>query len=235
VTGLPIPRYSEFVVEGEIPPVSAQAIKEGPFGEFGGYYSSEDLPKPIINAKSIYFREDPIIIGCPPFRGVKHDGALPFDEAVLFYWIHKIGFSDVKKIGKMGPFLIVSMIPRYPGHVRRIADFVMSGVGMRPPKFVLIVDEDIDPKNQKDVLWALSSRVDTEESIYLTKNRLGGLTDPRIPPNKKASGDITSSSMIIDATRPWAWRKQFPKPSDFSDELIEEYRHKWEFLDHRER
>jgi 4-hydroxy-3-polyprenylbenzoate decarboxylase len=103
----------------------------------------------------------------------------------------------------------------------------MTGVGARPPKYVVIVDQDIDPNSQRDVMWALSSRVDAEESVYLVKDRWGSPTDPRIPPEKKRVGDITASSLIFDATIPLSWKDEFPKPTAFSKPVLDEYRKKW--------
>lgn len=227
ITDLPIPKDSELVIEGEIPPLHVESRAEGPFGEFGGYYSVEERPQPVIRVKAVYYRENPIIDGRPPFRGIRHDGPLPFAEAILLLTLRRLGYRDVKKVRRMGPFLVVSMKKRYAGHARSVADLIMSGIGMRPPRYLVLVDEDIDPRNDEDVMWALSSRVDPAESVYLVKNRQGSLTDPRIPPSKKVVGDITSSSLIIDATRPWAWRERFPKASEFQPGVLEKFKEKW--------
>ena len=222
ITGLPIPANSEIAIEGEIPPPSVESAIEGPFGEFGGYYSVESKPQPVIKVKGVYYRNDPIVLGSPPFKGVSHNGLLPIPDAILLLELRRLGFPDVKKVGRAGPFLVVSMKTRYAGHSRRVADFIVSGVGMRPPKCILIVDDDIDITNKEEVFWAFQTRVDADESVYLVKNRWGAPTDPRIPPNKKESGDITASSLIFDATRPWAWRDRFPKTSDFPEDIMSE-------------
>lgn len=226
-TGLPMPSNSEIILEGEIPPPAVASRVEGPFGESVGYYSLESKPQPIIRVKSVYYRTNPIIDGRPPYRGLAHDGTLPFTEAILMQSLRKMGLHDVRGVGRVGPFVVVSMSPKYPGHARRVADFVMTGVGTRPPKYVVIVDEDIDPNNQRDVMWALSSRVDAEESVYLVKDRWGSPTDPRIPPEKKRVGDITASSLIFDATIPISWKEDFPKPTAFSKPVLDKYREKW--------
>ncbi len=227
ITGLPIPNNSEIILEGDIPPLSEASVVEGPFGESVGYYSFESKPQPVIRVKAVYHRNDPIIDGRPPFRGLAHDGSLPFGDAILLQSLRKMGFSDIKKIGRIGPFLVISMTPRYPGHARRVADFAMSGIAGRPPKYIVIVDDDIDPTSQRDVMWALSSRVDAEESVYLVKDRWGSPTDPRIPPEKKRSGDITAGSLIFDATIPISWKSEFPKPTAFAKSALEAYRKKW--------
>src|SRR5438034_4824418 len=65
-TGLPIPAYSEIVVEGEALP--DQKLPEGPFGEWTGYYASSVRPEPLIKVKRLYHRSNPIILGAPPTR-----------------------------------------------------------------------------------------------------------------------------------------------------------------------
>jgi UbiD family decarboxylase len=230
LTDLPIPADSEVVVEGEIPPLDIESRLEGPFGEFGGYYSFEEKPQAVIKVRGVYFRDDPIIDGRPPYRGVRHDGPLPFNLAILLNTVRRLGHSDVIKVGRVGCFLVVSLKVRYAGQVRQIADLIMSGIGMRPPKYLVIVDDDIDPNNFDDVMWAIASRVDPEESIYLVKNRWTSPTDPRVPPWKRATGDLTSSSIIIDATRPWSWRDKFPKPTEPSPQLFQKYCVKWRDL-----
>ena len=116
ITGLPIPKTAEIAIKGEIPPVSKESRNEGPFGEFGGYYSAESRPQPIVNVKAVYFREDPIAIGAPPFRGTKHDGFIPFADTFLFYGLQQVGLTGVRKISNVNPFLVFSMKPRYPRH-----------------------------------------------------------------------------------------------------------------------
>ncbi len=136
VTRLPIPANAEIAIEGEIPPPSVESAIEGPFGEFGGYYSSESKPQPIIKVKAVYYRNDPIALGSPPFKGVSHSGLLPIPDAILLLELQRLGYPEVKKLGRAGPFLVVSMKTRYSGHARRVADFIVSGIGMRPPKYI---------------------------------------------------------------------------------------------------
>src|SRR3990170_4893706 len=65
-TGLPIPAWSEIVLEGESYP--GEMFPEGPFGEFTGYYSSGRNPHPCIKVKRLYYQSNPIILGAPPVR-----------------------------------------------------------------------------------------------------------------------------------------------------------------------
>src|SRR5438094_4899949 len=66
VTGLPIPAQAEIVIEGFVAPGSERV--EGPFGEWTGYYASDVRPEPVLDIKAVYYRNDPILLGCVPQR-----------------------------------------------------------------------------------------------------------------------------------------------------------------------
>ncbi|HLY66690.1 MAG TPA: UbiD family decarboxylase, partial [Chloroflexota bacterium] len=93
--------------------------------------------------------------------------------------------------------------------------------------YVVVVDDDIDPRNVDDVLWALWSRADPAESVDIIHNCLSTPLDPRVSPAKRAIGDFTSSRMVIDATRPYHWRDRFPKVNATSPELQSDMLQKW--------
>lgn len=226
-TGLPVPADAEIVIEGEIPPPSVASAAEGPFGEFGGYYSVESKPQPVVRVKAVYHRNDPVALGTPPLKGVPHNGTLPMPDAILLTELRRLGHGDGLRLGRMGPFIVVAMKTRYAGHSRRVADVIASGIGSRPPKYIVLVDDDVDITSREDVLWALQTRVDAEEAVYLVRNRWGSPTDPRIPPEKKEAGDITASSLIFDATMPFAWKAAFPKTTEFSKSMLADLDKKW--------
>jgi 3-polyprenyl-4-hydroxybenzoate decarboxylase len=75
---------------------------------------------------------------------------------------------------------------------------------------VVVVDDDIDPTNLQEVVWAMQTRVDPASDIQLIDGCWSTPLDPRMPPDKRASGDHTNSRAIFYAVRPWAWRDEFP-------------------------
>ena len=75
LTGLPVPATSEIVIEGEIPP--DQFHQEGPFGEWTGYYASGERDMPIINVKSINWRNGPHRDGLPAGQAAERQHVLP--------------------------------------------------------------------------------------------------------------------------------------------------------------
>jgi 4-hydroxy-3-polyprenylbenzoate decarboxylase len=66
VTGLPFPANAEIVLEGFVDPKKRR--REGPFGEWTGYYASDVRDEPVLDVKAIYYRNNPVILGCPPNR-----------------------------------------------------------------------------------------------------------------------------------------------------------------------
>jgi 4-hydroxy-3-polyprenylbenzoate decarboxylase len=90
-------------------------------------------------------------------------------------------------------------------------------------RFVVVVDEDIDPSNTFDVLWAIASRVDPEQSIEIFRRCWSGPLDPRVPLGKKGF----NSRAILDACRPYEWKDDFPKVVESSPSLREATLKKW--------
>ncbi|WP_206812851.1 UbiD family decarboxylase [Paradesulfitobacterium ferrireducens] len=236
VTGLPIPANAEIVLEGYAYP-NVQKM-EGPFGEWTGYYASGEREEPVIEVKAIYHRNHPIILGSPPNR--------PPDELVRYRSIvrsgllkeelEKAGVPDIvgawaHEVGGVRMFVAVSIKQRYPGHARQAGHIAaMCHVGAYAGKYVVVVDEDIDPSDLGAVIWAMSTRSDPAESIDIIKRAWSTPLDPRISPDQKAQGNHTNSRAVIDATRPWEWRNEFPRVNYPSPEITKLAREKFGYL-----
>ena len=125
--------------------------------------------------------------------------------------------------------VIVSLKQMYPGHVKQAA-LIAAGAYRGATfvgRFIIVVDDDIDPTNMTEVLWALGTRCDPKTQIDFLTNRLSMPSDPRLDPQQRKVGDLTCSTAIIDACRPWAWRDQFPKTTKTAPEVMEQVRQKW--------
>jgi len=217
-TGLPIPAYAEVAIEGEVLP--DQQRKEGPFGEWTGYYASGERLEPVLKVKSLMFRNDPIITGAPPFRPMAGADAGLIRAAFIWDYMEKAGVPDVRGVGcYQGRFMVVVAIKqRYPGHAKQAG--VIAGqcqTGAYLGRYVVVVDEDINVSDINDVLWALCTRVDPAQDIDIIRRCWSGPLDPIIPKGEKGF----SSRAIIDGCRPYEWIKDFPKVSGASLELRE--------------
>ncbi len=235
-TGLPFPARAELVIEGFVQPGNVKA--EGPFGEWTGYYASDVRDEPVLDIKAIYYRNNPIMLGCPPQR--------PPDElaryravtrsALLRENITKAGVPDVvaawaHETGTARLLLGISIKQRYPGHATQAGHIAaMCHVGAYTGRYVIVVDEDIDPSNLDELIWAMLTRSDPATSIDIIHNAWSTPLDPRIEPERKAKGDFTNSRAIIDACKPWYWRDQFPKVNMPSPELRRLSRQKFGYL-----
>jgi 4-hydroxy-3-polyprenylbenzoate decarboxylase len=235
LTGLPLPADSEIAIEGEVLPNDFMA--EGPFGEWTGYYASNQPAVPVIRVKAVYHRNDPILCGFPllkPSSGDNLHFAL-MRSATVWNALDETGVPDVQAVWAHpsgGRFLtVVSIKQRYPGHAKQaalVASQCRSGAYLG--RYVIVVDDDIDITNSEEVIWALCTRSDPARSIDILRRAWSGPLDPAIP--KEEVG--FSSRAIIEATRPFEWKDKFAKVSGASRELKDKVASNWRvFLDEK--
>ena len=94
-------------------------------------------------------------------------------------------------------------------------------------RYYVAVDEDIDPSNLTDVLWAMTTRCVPENQIDIVRSTLSARIDPIISPTKRAVGDLTCGRVLVDACKPWEWKEQFGKSMTYTPEYEREIRQKW--------
>jgi UbiD family decarboxylase len=229
VTGLPIPAYSEIVIEGESYP--DERVQEGPFGEFTGYYASDARPEPVIQVKRLYHRNNPIITGCPPARPPSEStfARAPLKSGGVWNTLERAGLRGIRgvcmhPVGATYFFTVVSIKQLFAGHVKQALMLAASVHGAAyMSRFVIAVDEDIDPFNLDDVLWALCTRCHPHRDIEINARTWSGPLDPMIPAGEPGFGSVA----LIDATRPWEWREKFPPAITFDRALMQQTRERW--------
>lgn len=232
VTGLPMPAAAEIVVEGWIRP--DRVLPEGPFGEWTGYYSGSLRPVPTMDIERLYFRNNPIILGTPPGKppnDYSYMRAL-LKSAMIQDDLVKVGVRDVHGVwahevcgGRL--LIVVSITQRFCGHSRQagyIAAQCPAAAYMN--RFVIVVDEDVDPMNLEEVIWAMSTRCDPAEDIEIMRKSWGSkvdpmLADPAVPYNTRA---------VIDACRPFEKLDTFPRVAQSSPAQMRETVAKWKEL-----
>jgi 3-polyprenyl-4-hydroxybenzoate decarboxylase len=234
VTGLPIPADSEFAIEGFCPP--DQTRSEGPFGEFTGYYGSGEEQEPVLEVKAVYFRNDPINLGAPP-------GRPPHDYSYMYSLIRSVmvkeslvkdGLPDIRgvwfhEVSGVNFFAVVSIKQRFPGHARQAAYLTAQcqAAAGHLGRYVVVVDDDIDPSNLADVIWAMSTRSNPEKDIDLLRNTYSSTLDPVYP---KGARKFFGSRAIIDACRPYDWIEDFPRVAESSEAEKQKVLKKWQEL-----
>ncbi len=229
VTGLPIPASAEIVVEGFVDP--ADKMPEGPFGEWTGYYASAQREEPVVKVAALYHRNDPILLGSPPTKPPSELAyyrcflrAAAIDEELRLAGVPDIAGVWCHEVGGSRLFTVVAVKQRFAGHAK-MAGTVASQchAGAYLGRFVVVVDEDIDVMNLEEVMWAVCTRCDPEKDIDILRRCWSGPLDPIIPPGQKG----LNSRAIIDATRPFEWRHQFPMVAESSPERRAEVLKKW--------
>jgi UbiD family decarboxylase len=225
LTGLPIPAQAEIAIEGEAPPPNVEAADEGPFGEWPGYYSGGTRgtgeAQPVIRVKAIYHRNEPIILSQPPLWPGASEMGVDFKGALLWDQLDKAGIQDVAGTWVHSRYMVVvSIRQRFAGHAKQAGHAVLSLSAIaRNGRYVVVVDEDIDPSNMKDVLWAMETRCNPATDIELVDGCWSTPLDPRMPPAKREAKDHTNSRAIIYAVRPFTWKDRFPEVSRSPAEL----------------
>jgi 4-hydroxy-3-polyprenylbenzoate decarboxylase len=227
VTGLPIPARAEIVLEGHLLPVSELTLPEGPFAEFTGYYAADRRPGPVMDVAAILHRDDPILMGSPPLKPPRFHMGLPFRGAGIWANLEAAGITDVAGVWQHVSSLmtVVSLKQRYDGHARRAGLIAAANAYMG--RMVVVVDEDIDPSNIQDVLWAINTRAEPSESVEIIRKGWSSALDPRIPAEDKARGISSNSKLVIDACRPFVWREDFPQASALSIDEARAIEDRW--------
>jgi 4-hydroxy-3-polyprenylbenzoate decarboxylase len=220
-TGLPIPAHAEIAVEGEIVPDAK--LPEGPFAEFLGYYASGTRPEYVMRVKRLLHRDDPIICGVPNGRPPQDAtfSQARMRSAVLWNSLDDAGVPDVRgvcchEVGAGVVFNVVAIRQRFAGHARQAALLAsqLPG-GAYVSRFIVVVDEDIDPFDLGAVVWAMGTRCDPERDIDVVRNCWSSPLDPLV----REGEPPFNSRAIVDATKPFAWKDQFPPSVEFPDAL----------------
>jgi UbiD family decarboxylase len=228
ITGLPIPSTAEIAVEAELVP--GQTHLEGPFGEFTGYYTKGRREEPCLKVQALYHRDDPIICGTPPGRPPTDSThwQAPLRSAEIWESLERAGVSDVRGVWCHYPgaqfFIVVSIKQRFPGHAKQAGMITAHcHAGYHMGRFVVVVDDDIDPTNIGDVLWAICTRCDPQQHIDIVRRGWSSPLDPAISPEQAN----LNSRAIIEAVRPFERMNDFPAVAETGRELQAEVEAKW--------
>ncbi len=223
---LKVPAQAEIVLEGHVSLTESGA--EGPYGDHTGYYNAVES-FPVFTVSAITRRRQPIYLstftGRPPDEPSVLGQALnevfvpllvqQFPEIVDF-WLPPEGCSY--------RIAVVSMRKAYPGHAKR----VMFGVWSFPRQFmytkwVIVVDDDIDARDWKDVMWAVATRMDPARDITVVENTPIDYLDFASP----VSG--LGSKIGLDATTKLApeTAREWGRKIRMSDEVIDKVTRMW--------
>jgi 4-hydroxy-3-polyprenylbenzoate decarboxylase len=163
-----VPAQAEIVVEGEV--LLSEYADEGPFGDHTGYYNSVE-PFPVFQVTAITMRRDPIYL-------TTHTGRPPDEPSILGEALNEVfipllqgQFPEIVDFwlppeGCSYRIAVVSIRKAYAGHAKRVMMGVWSYLRQfMYAKWVIVVDEDIDARDWKDVMWAIATRMDPARDI----------------------------------------------------------------------
>jgi 4-hydroxy-3-polyprenylbenzoate decarboxylase len=197
---LQVPASAEIVLEGHIDP--AETALEGPFGDHTGYYNEQET-FPVFTIDRITMRRDPIYHST-------YTGKPPDEPAILGVALNEVFVPLlVKQFPEITDFYlppegcsyrmaVVSMRKQYPGHAKRVMFGVWSFLRQfMYTKFIIVTDDDVNVRDWKEVIWALTTRVDPSRDTLLVDNTPIDYLDFASP----VSG--LGSKMGIDATNKW--------------------------------
>jgi len=223
---LKVPAEAEIVIEGEVS--LGDYRDEGPYGDHTGYYNSVEQ-FPVFNVTAITMRRDPIYLST--FTGRPPDEPSILGEALneVFIPLLKQQFPEIVDFwlppeGCSYRIAVVSMKKAYPGHAKRVMMAVWSYLRQfMYTKWVIVVDDDIDARNWKDVMWAVSTRMDPARDITLVENTPIDYLDFASP----ESG--LGSKIGLDATNklPPETHREWGRLIRMDDDIVRTVTEKW--------
>lgn len=163
LSDLQVPAYAEIVLEGFIYPNDTAV--EGPYGDHTGYYNEQDT-FPVMTIEKITMRENPIYHST--YTGKPIDEPAILGEALneVFVPLLQKQFPEIIDFylppeGCSYRLAVVSIKKRYAGHSKRVMLGIWSYLRQfMYTKFIIVVDDDVNIRDWKDVIWALTTRVD---------------------------------------------------------------------------
>ncbi len=197
---LKVPAEAEIVLEGY---VSLEDYgDEGPYGDHTGYYNAVE-PFPVFTVTAVTRRRKPIYLST--FTGRPPDEPSVLGEALneVFIPLLQQQFPEIRDFwlppeGCSYRIAVISMKKAYPGHAKRVMLGAWSYLRQfMYTKWVIVVDEGVDARDWKDVMWAISTKMDPARDVTLLENTPIDYLD-------FASPDSGLGSKIgLDATDKW--------------------------------
>ncbi len=223
---LKVPAEAEIVIEGEVS--LSDYRDEGPYGDHTGYYNAVEK-FPVFTATAITMRKDPIYLST--FTGRPPDEPSRLGEALneVFIPLFQQQFPEIVDFwlppeGCSYRIAVVSIRKAYPGHAKRVMMAVWSYLRQfMYTKWVVVVDDDIDARDWKDVMWAISTRMDPARDITLIEGTPIDYLDFASP----VSG--LGSKIGLDATNKWPPEvsREWGREIRMSEEVVKTVTEKW--------
>lgn len=223
---LSVPSSAEIVLEGYLTP--GDEALEGPFGDHTGYYNEVET-FPVFTVERITHRKNPIYHST-------YTGRPPDEPAILGVALNEVFVPLIQKQypeivdfylppeGCSYRLAVVTIKKQYPGHAKRVMMGVWSFLRQfMYTKFVIVTDDDIDARNWKDVIWAMTTRMDPARDSVMIENTPIDYLDFASPVSS------LGSKMGFDATNKWPGetQREWGNPIEMSEEVIQKVDALW--------
>ena len=226
---LQVPASAEFVLEGYIYPDDME--DEGPFGDHTGYYNEVER-FPVFTVERITHRRDPIYHSTYTGRPPDEPAVLGVAMNELFVPILRKQFPEIVDFylppeGCSYRMAVVTMKKQYPGHAKRVMFGVWSFLRQfMYTKFVIVCDDDVNARDWKDVIWAMTTRMDPGRDTTIIDNTPIDYLDFASP----VAG--LGSKMGLDATNKWPGEttREWGSPITMSAEVKQRVDAMWDEL-----
>ncbi len=225
---LEVPANSEIVLEGYVH--LDELRTEGPFGDHTGFYSLDDL-YPVFHVTCVTHRKDPIysttIVGKPPME----DAWMGKAVERIFLPLMKMTIPELVDVnlpveGVFHNLMIVSIRKSYPGQARKVMNAIWSLGQAMFTKCIVVVDEDCDVQDIREVVLRAFNNIDPERDIQFTLGPVDSLDHASRLPD-------FGSKMGVDATRKWpseGFTRPWPDEITMSQEVKERVDRMWKSL-----
>lgn len=234
LSDLPMPARAEMVLEGFIE--QGDLAQEGPLGEFHGYYSGKTEMRPVIRVEAMHYRKQPILtaalMATYPSCEIGEYHAI-MRAARVWDNLEAMGVPGVTGVyvypaaSSAAGLMVVSMRQLHAGHVAQVlALAAQSPAAAYCIRWIIAVDEDVDPTRIDDVMWALSVHSNPSDDIDVLRKTWSYRTDPSLAPEMRPYG----SKALIDACRPHRFRATHPKRTLLRQTTYEQVIARWNEL-----
>jgi len=234
-TDLLLPANAELAIEGIIRPGAVKA--EGPFGEFPGYYGRPEAGCPLVEVTAMHFRSRPILTNAlmADYPSCEQSGFFSvIRSAKIWEDLDKLGIPGISGVyahpAAAGGFgmTVISLEQRHAGHAAQaLALAAQVPGGAYYTKWIIAVDEDVDPTNMDEVIWAMASRCNPIEDIDVLRNTWSTWLDPtQNPPEKRPYG----SKALINACKEHRHLPVFSKRTTLRKTVYDKLAGRWSKL-----
>ena len=226
---LRVPAAAEMVIEGWVS--ADEEADEGPYGDHTGYYNSVDR-FPVFHVSAVTMRQDPVYLST--FTGRPPDEPSVLGEALndVFVPLLQQQFPEITDFW-LPPeacsyrIAVITIKKAYPGHARRVMMGAWSYLRQfMYTKWVIVLDDDVNARSWRDVMWAVSTRMDPARDIMVVENTPIDYLDFASP----VSG--LGSKIGLDATNKWPGEtdREWGTKLEMSEEVVKAVDAMWEEL-----